>query len=304
MNAPRKIRVGSRASPLAIVQTEEVLALLRLRFPEVNFDVVHVSTQGDRKKDAPLSTLERGTFVKDIERSLLNGYIDIAIHSAKDLAPDLPNGLNVLPVGQRQDARDVLVSKSGLPLSELPSGTRLGTSSPRRTVQIKAIRPDIELLPIRGNVGTRLQKAVGSEYDGVVVAAAGLARLGKLSKATEFLAVEQVTPDIGQGTLVAEFRENDPDVDAILSKIVFEATAQAFHAERAFLDTLGGGCTAPVAAYATIDDKRLNMVAMAATQDGSQIVRAEIEGDAQEPENAGRSIAQRLLKSGASEFIQ
>lgn len=304
MNAPRKIRVGSRASPLAIVQTEEVLALLRLRFPEVNFDVVHVSTQGDRKKDAPLSTLERGTFVKDIERSLLNGYIDIAIHSAKDLAPDLPNGLNVLPVGQRQDARDVLVSKSGLPLSELPSGTRLGTSSPRRTVQIKAIRPDIELLPIRGNVGTRLQKAVGSEYDGVVVAAAGLARLGKLSKATEFLAVEQVTPDIGQGTLVAEFRENDPDVDAILSKIIFEATAQAFHAERAFLDTLGGGCTAPVAAYATIDDKRLNMVAMAATQDGSQIVRAEIEGDAQEPENAGRSIAQRLLKSGASEFIQ
>ncbi len=304
MNDLRKIRVGSRASPLALVQTEEVLALLRPRFPDVEFDVVHVSTQGDRKKDAPLSTLDRGTFVKDIEKALLDSDIDFAVHSAKDLAPDLPTGLKVLPVGDRQDARDVLVTKSGLPLSQLPSGTRLGTSSPRRTVQIKAIRPDIELLPIRGNLGTRLEKAVGSDYNGVVVAAAGLARLGRLSEATEFLSIEQVTPDIGQGTLVAEFREDNTELKAILSEIVFDATAQAFRAERAFLDTLGGGCTAPVAAYATINGKKLNILAMAAAQDGKQIVRAEIKGDSQNPEEAGRSAAHRLQESGASEFIR
>jgi len=304
LNDLRKIRVGSRASPLALVQTEEVLALLRPRFPDVEFDVVHVSTQGDRKKDAPLSTLDRGTFVKDIEKALLDSDIDFAVHSAKDLAPDLPTGLKVLPVGDRQDARDVLVTKSGLPLSQLPSGTRLGTSSPRRTVQIKAIRPDIELLPIRGNLGTRLEKAVGSDYNGVVVAAAGLARLGRLSEATEFLSIEQVTPDIGQGTLVAEFREDNTELKAILSEIVFDATAQAFRAERAFLDTLGGGCTAPVAAYATINGKKLNILAMAAAQDGKQIVRAEINGDSQNPEEAGRSAAHRLQESGASEFIR
>jgi hydroxymethylbilane synthase len=304
LNTTRKVRVGSRASPLALVQTAEVLALLRPRFPDVEFDVVHVSTQGDRKKDAPLSTLERGTFVKDIEQSLLKGAIDFAIHSAKDLSTDLPIGLKVLPVGERQDARDVLVTKSGLPLSQLPPGTRLGTSSPRRTVQIKAIRPDVELLQIRGNIGTRLGKARGPYYDGIVIAAAGLARLDKLSVATEFLAVKQVTPDIGQGTLVAEFREDDDTINAMLVKIVFEPTSQAFRAERVFLDTLGGGCTAPVAAYATINGKKLNILAMASARDGRQIVRAEIEGDSKNPEGAGRSAAHRLQESGASEFIQ
>ncbi len=303
MNAIRKVRVGSRVSPLALVQTEEVLTLLQQESTNVDFEVIHVSTQGDRNKDAPLSTLERGTFVKDIEKALLNGEIDFAVHSAKDLAPDLPDGLAVLPVGQRQDARDVLVSKTGLQLSQLPTGTRLGTSSPRRTAQIKVIRPDIELLPIRGNVGTRLEKAKGLDYDGVLLAAAGLARLGRLSEATEFLAVEQVTPDVGQGTLVAEFRKNDTDVGAMLSKIVVEATAQTFRAERAFLNTLGGGCTAPVAAYATVEGDRLNMLAMAATPDGSKIFRSEIEGDAHAPEEAGRGIAQRLLESGASEIV-
>ena len=158
MNLARIVRVGSRASPLALAQTEEALSLLRERFVDVKFQVVHLSTRGDRKADATLTSLGRGAFVKDIERALLDGEIDFAVHSAKDVGPDIPDGLRILPVGKRQDARDVLVSKSGLPLMSLPSGTRLGTGSPRRKAQIKALRPDVEVVPIRGNVGHATRK--------------------------------------------------------------------------------------------------------------------------------------------------
>ena len=304
MNLARIVRVGSRASPLALTQTDEALSLLRERFVDVEFQVVHLSTRGDRKADATLTSLGRGAFVKDIERALLDGEIDFAVHSAKDVGPDIPDGLRILPVGKRQDARDVLVSKSGLPLMSLPSGTRLGTGSPRRKAQIKAIRPDVEVVPIRGNVGTRLEKSRGHDYDGVVVAAAGLARLGRLSEATEFLSVEQVTPDVGQGTLVAEFRHEDVEMDTMLSSIVFATTACAFRAERSFLDTLGGGCTAPVAAYGEIDGKRLRLFAMAAEPDGTRILRAQIEGDVSTAEDIGRRAATTLLDSGASEIVR
>lgn len=303
MNLARTIRVGSRASPLALAQTEEVLSLLRRRFEDVKFQVVRLSTHGDRHSDVTLASLGRGTFVKDIEQALLDGRIEFAVHSAKDVAPDVPDGLQVLPVGRRQDARDVLVSKSGLPFAHLPTGTRLGTGSPRRKAQIKALRNDIEVLPIRGNVGTRLEKARGRDYDGVVLAAAGLARLGRLSEATEFLPVEQVIPDIGQGTLVVEFRRQDAETAAMLSSLVFEATAEAFRAERAFLDAIGGGCTAPVAAYGRSDRQRLRLIAMAARPDGAKIVRSRVEGGANTAEEIGRRAAEALLESGASAIV-
>ncbi len=303
MNLARTVRVGSRSSPLALAQTEEVLSLLRGRFANVEFEVVHLSTRGDRNATAVLTSLGRGAFVKDIELALLDGEIDFAVHSAKDVGPDIPDGLRILPVGERQDARDVLVSKSGLSLMGLSAGTRLGTGSPRRKAQIKALRPDVEVLPIRGNVGTRLEKARGADYDGVVIAAAGLARLGRLSEATEFLDVEQVTPDVGQGTLVAEFRQEDGEMGDILSSIVLEETACAFRAERAFLDSIGGGCTAPVAAYGEIDGQRMRLFAMAATLDGTRIVRSRIMGDVNEAEEMGRRAARVLLESGASEIV-
>ncbi|MDE2717736.1 MAG: hydroxymethylbilane synthase [Chloroflexota bacterium] len=304
MKLSRTVRVGSRSSPLALAQTEEILSLLKARFADVRFDVVRLSTSGDRNATAVLTSLGRGAFVKDIELAMLDGEIDIAVHSAKDVGPDIHDGLRILPVGERQDARDVLVSKAGLSLMGLPAGSRLGTGSPRRKAQIKSIRPDVEVLPIRGNVGTRLEKARGADYDGVVIAAAGLARLGRLSEATEFLDVEQVTPDVGQGTLVAEFRREDEEMDTILSSIVFEATASAFRAERAFLDTIGGGCTAPVAAYGETDGQRMRMFCMAATPDGERIVRSQMEGDVSEVEEIGRLAAKTLLESGASEFVQ
>ncbi len=304
MKPSRTVRVGSRSSPLALAQTEEVLSLLRARFPDAEFEVVHLSTSGDRKADAVLTSLGRGAFVKDIELALLDGEIDFAVHSAKDVGPDIAEGLQILPVGERQDARDVLVSKSGLSLMSLPAGTRLGTGSPRRKAQIIATRPDIEVVPIRGNVGTRLEKAHGPEYDGVVIAAAGLARLGRLSEATEFLGVERVTPDVGQGTLVAEYRQDDDEMGAMLDSVVVDETASAFRAERAFLDTLGGGCTSPVAAYGEIDGKRMRVFSMAATPDGERIVRSLIVGDVNEAADVGRRAANALLESGASEIVR
>ena len=304
MNLARTVRVGSRASPLALAQTEEVLSLLRGRFTDVDFEVAHLSTRGDRNADAVLSSLGRGAFVKDIERALLDGEIDFAVHSAKDVGPDIADGLRITPVGKREDARDVLVSKSGQSLMSLPTGTRLGTGSPRRKAQVKALRPDVEVLPIRGNVGTRLEKARGPDYDGVVIAAAGLARLGRLSEATELLSVEQVTPDVGQGTLVAEFRRDDAETGAMLNSIVLDETASAFRAERAFLDTLGGGCTAPVAAYGEIDGQLMRLFAMAAEPDGTRVLRAQIEGDASAAEDIGQRAAMTLLDSGASEIAR
>ena len=304
MNLARTVRVGSRASPLALAQTEEVLSLLRERFVDVKFEVVHLSTRGDRNADAVLTSLGRGAFVKDIELALLHGEIDFAVHSAKDVGQDIAEGLRITPVGRRQDARDVLVSKSGQSLMSLPAGTRLGTGSPRRKAQVKAIRPDVEVVPIRGNVGTRLEKARGHDYDGVVIAAAGLARLGRLSEATEFLGVEQVTPDVGQGTLVAEFRREDAETGTMLSSVVFDETACAFRAERSFLDTLGGGCTAPVAAYGEIDGQRMRLFAMAAEPDGTRVLRAQIEGDASAAEDIGQRAAMTLLDSGASKIAR
>lgn len=301
--APQSIRVGSRTSPLALAQTEEAISLLQARFTDVAFRRVSLSTEGDRRKEAPLSALERGAFVKDIETDLLEGRIDIAIHSAKDLGPDMPDGLAALPVGTRQDARDVLISRDRLPLALLPPGTRLGTSSPRRTVQLEALRPDLDILPIRGNVGTRLDKAFGVDYDGVVLAAAGLARLGRLSEATEFLQVEQVTPDIGQGTLVAEFRCGDARIEMMLSSIVSTSTACAFRAERAFLHEIGGGCSSPVGAYARTAGGRLNLLVMAALPDGARIVRSQVEGRVEEADEIGRTAAKRLLESESSEIF-
>lgn len=304
MEHSRTVRVGSRSSPLALAQTEEIVSLLRARFTDVEFEVVHLSTRGDRNADAVLTSLGRGAFVKDIELSLLDGEIDFAVHSAKDVGPDIPDGLRILPVGERQDARDVLVSKAGLSLMSLPAGTRLGTGSPRRKAQIKALRPDVEVLPIRGNVGTRLEKARGPDYDGVVIAAAGLARLGRLSEATEFLSVDRVTPDVGQGTLVAEFRQDDDGMGSMLSSVVVGETAGAFWAERAFLDAIGGGCTAPIAAYCEIDGRRMRVSGMAASLDGGRIVRSQIEGDVSEAEAIGGKVATALLESGASEIVR
>ena len=288
---------------MSLAQAEEVATPLRERFPDRRFDITTLSTAGDRDRRSSLASLGRGAFVKEIEVALLEARIDMAVHSAKDVPSELPDGLTLAGTVPRQDPRDVLVNRWSLPLDDLPEGARIGTSSPRRTAQITARRPDIEMLPIRGNVGTRLEKASGPDYDGVVLAAAGLARLGRLDEVSEYLPVELCTPDVGQGTLAVEVREDDRELIAMLAQIDHAPTSKALRAERSFLASLGGGCTAPIAAYARVEGDRLSIISMAATPDGSHIYRRDGEWSAEHPEEAGGRMAEALLDSGAREIM-
>ncbi len=303
VDGQRTFRVGSRASPLSVVQTEEVLSLLRPPHPGARFEVVPITTEGDRKKAASISSLGRGAFVREIERALLDGMIDLAVHSAKDLTVRLPDGLTARAAGRRRDPRDVLIDRWGLPLEELPAGARLGTGSPRRTASIKAVRRDLTVVPIRGNVGTRLEKAKGGDYDGVVLAAAGVLRLNREREIDEYLPPELFVPEVGQGTLAVEARRDDETVLDMLEHVMDQSTSAALRAERSFLAEMGGGCTVPVAAYARADDAYVTISSMAALPDGSRFFRALVTAPANDPEDAGRRAARALLDSGAKEIV-
>ena len=301
--ARRRLGVGSRTSPLSLRQTEEVLRPLRLAHPDIAFIIVPITTDGDRHKSAPLLSMARGMFAKEIESAILNEEIDFAVHSAKDLTTTLPDGLVLAAIGERKDPRDVLVNKWGLPLDKLPTGARLGTSSPRRTAQLKAARPDIDILPIRGNVDTRLQKASGDEYDGVVLAAAGLERLDRLSEVSEYLSPDICIPEGGQGALAVEARASDTAILGVLALADHRPTSTAVKAERAFLQAIGGGCKVPVAAYAQLTVDELHIAAMAAVPDGSRLFRVQVSSDADDPESAGHKAAAALMDSGAADIV-
>lgn len=243
-------------------------------------------------------------FVKEIEHALSSGEIDIAVHSAKDLPATLPDGLTIGAFSKREDPRDVLVSKSGLALDKLPNGARIGTSSPRRQAMLKSMNPHLNVIPVRGNVGTRLQKARRDDYDGVILAAAGINRLGKQSEITEYFDPNTFVPDTGQGSLAVEARESDSAVLAMLASVNHDASSIAVRSERAFLKRMGGGCKVPVAAYARFQGDNLHIVAMAAAQDGSQIFRTELDfASFNDPEEIGCETAESLLSNGAADIV-
>ncbi len=243
-------------------------------------------------------------FVKEIEAALLGGEIDIAVHSAKDMPAITPPGLVIAAYTEREDARDVLVNRWNSPLSDLPGGARLGTSSPRRAAQVKAARPDIEILPIRGNVDTRLSKANSADYDGAILAAAGILRLGRKSEISAYLSPEECVPDVGQGALAVQVRETDSELIRRVEAIDHSATSTAVRAERSFLATLGGGCTLPTAAYAELEHDTLNIIAMVAVPDGSEIARLSESFSADDPVAAGRSVASALMNAGAARILE
>ncbi len=243
-------------------------------------------------------------FVKEIEAALLGGEIDIAIHSAKDMPAVTPPGLVVAAYTEREDARDVLVNRWSASLDNLPAGARLGTSSPRRTAQIRAARPDIEIAPIRGNVDTRLSKAKSDDYDGAILAAAGMIRLGRKSDISAFLAPEVCVPDVGQGALAVQVRESDGEMVEIVSAIDHQPTSTAVRAERSFLATMGGGCTVPTAAYAEYEPDSLRMLAMVAKPDGSEIVRVSENYSVDDPVASGKAIASALMDMGAASILE
>ncbi len=304
MRRRKEIIVGTRSSPLAVRQTEEVLTQLRSLNPGTEFVVTTIKTGGDRSADAPLVGLGRGVFVKEIEDSLLRGDIDLAVHSLKDLPTELPEKLTIGAVGERRDPRDVLVDRWDLPMEKLPSGARIGTSSPRRIAQLKAARQDLRVLPIRGNVDTRLRKARGDDYDGVILAAAGILRLGRQNEITQHLSPQEFVPAVGQGALAVEVRSEDKETLDIVSGVDHRPTSIAIAAERAFLAALGGGCAVPVAGHCQVDERKLRLVAMAGTEDGRHIFRVNLVTGTSHPEDAGRNLAQMLMDAGAGEILR
>jgi hydroxymethylbilane synthase len=310
----RTLVLGTRPSRLARWQTDFVAAALHAAWPGLQTEIKVYTTRGDRELDRPLPEIGgKGLFTAEIEAALRAGEIDLAVHSFKDLPIAMSGGLTIGAALERADAHDVLVSRHGLPLAELPSSPCIGTSSPRRAAQILAARPDAQILPLRGNVDTRVRKAATNDYDAVVLAAAGLARLELEQHITQRLPLDVMLPAPAQGALAVQCRADDRATLSLLRAIHHRLTWSAISAERAFLNGLGGGCSAPIAAYAdcrspkTTDGQAgkhngivLRLRGLVASLDGRQVVRVAADGASEEPEQLGYRLAQEALAQGAS----
>ena len=300
MASGRTFTLGTRGSGLAMRQTQEVLDQLRAADAEIPFQVVTIATEGDKRPDEPIASVGVGAFVKELETALLRGEIDVAVHSLKDMPTEQHPDLMLAAVTKREDPRDALVDRWDLPLAELPQGARIGTGSPRRASQILHLRPDLQVLDIRGNVETRLRKARGKEFDGVVLAMAGLRRLGREKEAAEIFSPEVMVPAPGQGALALQVREGDEEVAQPLRSIAHAETALAVTAERGLLQLLGGGCSLPFGAYATVTGDTLTLTGMLATEGGEHIYRASASGGVGEVIRVVRESYQGLLDQGAA----
>ena len=303
MTARRPVVIGTRGSPLARLQAEEVAAALGLQYPDREVRLQVVQSRGDREREASLVDLGLGVFTGELEVALQAGDVDVAVHSLKDLPTDPPTGLTIAAVPLRQDPCDVLVSRDGLALRDLATHSRVGTSSPRRVALVKALRPDLELLPIRGNVETRLRKALDGEYEAVVLAAAGLRRLGLEGHVAEVFDPAIFVPAPGQGALAVEVRAEDREMVDLVGPLSHHPTAAAVTAERAFLRSLGGGCRVPVGAYGRVEGETLRLTGMVVSEDGSRLYRTTVGGSASDPEEVGVRLAHEVLVLGASALV-
>lgn len=271
---------------------------------DLDVEIITIKTKGDKITDVPLARAgAQGIFVKEIEDTLLEGKIDIAVHSAKDLPSDLPAGLSVPAFTKREDPRDVIIIKRAETFETLPVGARVGTSSIRRRAQLLAIRADIEVLNIRGNLDTRIKKLYETDLDAIIVAAAGLARLGIVPEHAEFLPPKLMTPAVGQGALAIECREDSTLLETIKA-LNDRDTADAVRAERAFLKHMGGGCQIPIAAHAICSEKMIEITAMIATPDGKKMIRDHTTGARNSPEEVGRELAHKFAKKGAGKILE
>ncbi len=301
----RPIIVGSRASQLALIQAESVISELKTIHPRLELAIEKIKTRGDQEYKASLADIGgQGVFVKELEEALLAGTIDMAVHSIKDMPAVIRPRLKLAAITKRADARDVLVSGTGRGLMELPTGATIGTGSQRRAVQLRTCRPDVQVRPIRGNVDTRLRKTRSGEFDGVILAAAALIRLGWQDKITEYLSMESFIPAVGQGALAIEIRTDDVEMAQLVLPINHEPTWQSVLAERAFLRHLGGGCRAPIAALGIVTGESLELRGMVASADGSRILQDRQEGHADAPDQVGRLLAQKMLQQGAYQLIK
>lgn len=299
MSNHRTIVVATRKSALALAQSRAWMASLRERCG-VDTDELHVTTTGDRIQDRPLSQVGgKGLFIKEIEEALLAGRADVAVHSLKDIPADLAPGLHVACIPAREDPRDAVKTRSGLPLSELPAGARVGTSSLRRIVQLRLLRPDLDYVPLRGNIDTRLRRCDEGAVDAVVLALAGLRRLGLADQVTEVLSAETCLPAVGQGALAIEIRGADDSLRELMAVLEDTETAVSTAAERGVLRAVEGNCQMPIAAYAERHGEQLRLRGLLAQPDGTQLRRREYSGPwpqtLQQAEVVGAELGRRLL---------
>ena len=298
----RRLRIASRGSVLARWQSESICGqLARLGWSS---ELVILKTSGDRVQQAISQIGIKGVFIKELEDALLDGRADLAVHSMKDVPTEIPAGLVFPAICERQDVRDCLVSRKGESLDQLPAGARLGTSSVRRRSQLLHRRPDLEIRDLRGNIDTRLHKLATGDYDAIVLAKAGLDRLGWTDRITETLSTEVSLPAVGQGALGMEARASDVEVCEILSQLDHDETRSAIMAERALLAELEGGCQVPLGAWARLDSGRLVLDACVCSPDGVDYIREHLLGSPEDPEKLGRDTAQKLLQAGAGRILR
>ena len=301
---PSDIRIGTRGSQLALFQANWVKDQLSRNYPDLNVTLTKIKTTGDKIQDVPLAKIGgKGLFVKEIEESLLQKKIDLAVHSIKDVPTEFPPGLHLSVITKREDPRDVLISGKETTLRDLPPGARIGTSSLRRQAQLLHFRKDLELVPLRGNLDTRLKKLDALNLDGIVLALAGVKRLSLEKRITEVIPPEISLPAIGQGALGIETRMNDEAVEARIRFLNDRDSSVAVTAERAFLRKLEGGCQVPIAAYARPLGAVLQMDGLVGTTDGKRLIRHHVEGPVENAESLGVELAEVLLSRGAKEIL-
>jgi hydroxymethylbilane synthase len=298
------LNIATRKSPLALWQAEHVRARLEAVHPDLQVKLVTMTTKGDKLLDAPLAKIGgKGLFVKELEQGIQEGRADIAVHSMKDVPVELPAGLGLAVILAREDPRDAFVSNRYGGLDELPDGARIGTSSLRRQCQLHALYPTLHGETLRGNVNTRLAKLDAGDFDAVILACAGLKRLGLGSRITRYLSTEVSIPAIGQGAIGIECRTDDPKTLALIAPLDDPTTHTCVRAERALNTRLHGGCQVPIAGYAEIRENMLRLRAMVGSPDGRRVVRGAIEGTPAEAEALGRRLAEDLLSRGAGEIL-
>lgn len=301
----KTLKIATRQSPLALWQAEHIRARLEALHAGLNVELVTFVTQGDKILDTPLAKIGgKGLFVKELEAALLDGRADLAVHSMKDVPMALPEGLNLAVICEREDPLDAFVSNTYAHFNDLPQGAKVGTSSLRRKCQILQARPDLDIIDLRGNVGTRLSKLDAGLYDAIILASAGLKRLGLSERIRHCLDAELSLPAVGQGALGLECRSQDQTVLDLIKPLLHLETDVCVRAERAFNTTLEGGCQVPIAAYVILKDGQLHLEGRVGSVDGQQLLKASLVGQPEQAEQLGEQLAQQLLQMGAGDLLK
>jgi len=304
MTTPAKLVIASRESALAMWQAQHIQSRLQALYPDSSVEILGMTTTGDQILDTPLARIGgKGLFIKELEQALEDGRADLAVHSMKDVPMHLPEGFALAAIGEREDARDAFVSNDYSALEDLPAGSIVGTSSLRRQSQLQARFPDLKIESLRGNLQTRLRKLDEGQYAAIILAAAGLIRLGLASRIAQFISAEHSIPAVGQGALGIEIRADRLDLLSILAPLNHPATASCVEAERGMSRALSGSCTVPLGAYAEREGDTLHMTGFVASIDGRQVLRETVSGTANEPEALGKTLAARLIAQGADKIL-